>query len=816
MRIVLFLVSLLVTVGLIIVLDSKLVLQAPLGRLLSPQHGVWQNAECVEPDFNASIHFPQLKGKTEVYFDERLVPHVFAENDDDVYFVQGYLHARFRLWQMEFQTHVAAGRLSEILGDKNGTTDVLNVVDRYFRRLGLTYAAEKSLQKLESDPTTKSMCNAYTAGVNAYIATLTESTLPIEYKLLGYKPEPWTNFKQAVFSKYIAYELSAYETDLEYTNARNAFTKAVYQKLYPLTRDIVDPIIPHGTAYLQPSVVPVPPAGADSEYFRFRAEDSSVSLPVLPQKPDKDNGSNNWAVNGTKTKSGYPILCNDPHQGLNLPSLWFEIQLNTPTLNVYGASFLCSPGVAIGFNDSCAFGFTSASRDVKDYYAIEFRDKTKKQYRFNGEWKDTEFRVERFKIRNKADFVDTVAYTVFGPVMFDEKYEGKNLDGKSYAVRWKAHDASNELILFYKLNRARNYLDYIRAIRNLHTPGQNVVFAAKNGDIAIRAQGEFPAKWKMQGDFVMPGTDSDYRWQGMIPQPENPYLFNPARGFVSSANQVPADSAYPYYLSGSFSPFRGIIINRKLEQMQQITPRDMMDLQTDNYNILGEMIRPLILKCLDEKKLPKEALPYFGLLKNWNLRNDVREKGATVFTVLLDSLRSVIYKDELSPLKNYLLPYESTMLESLLKDSAMQFVDDITTSRKETLEDDILVAFQKALPVLQTAEKEGKLEWAKYKDTKIQHLSRLPSLSRMHLNIGGGVNVINATKATHGPSWRMVVQLSPETEAYGVYPGGQSGNPGSKYYDNFVDRWVEGKYYPLYVMKKGETGSKVKWKMTFQ
>lgn len=816
MRIILFLISLLVTVGVIYALDSKLLFPAALGPLLSPQHGVWQNAEPVDADFNATLQFPELSGKTEVYFDERLVPHVFAEADNDAYFVQGYLHAKFRLWQMEFQTHVASGRLSEILGDKTATADVLNVVDRYFRRLGLTYAAEKSMKLLNEDPVTRSMCDAYTAGVNAYIKTLTASSLPLEYKLLGYRPEPWTNLKMAVFSKYIAYELSASENDLEYTNARNAFTRAVYNKMYPVSNSLQDPIVPGDAVYQPPSVIPVVPPDADSLYFRFKAHDTTAPLPVLPQKPDSDNGSNNWAVNGTKTKSGYPILCNDPHQGLNLPSLWFEIQLNTPTLNVYGASFLCSPGVAIGFNDSCAFGFTSAGRDVKDYYEIEFRDASRKQYRFDGQWKDTEFRIERIRVKGKPDFVDSVAYTVFGPVMFDNSYKSKNNDGKYYAVRWKAHDASNELVLFYKLNRAKNYLDYVRAIRNLQTPGQNVVYAAKNGDIAIRAQGVFPAKWKRQGDFVMPGKDSAYMWQGVIPQPENPYQFNPLRGFVSSANQVPADTSYPYYLSGSFSPFRGMIINRKLAQMQQITPNDMKELQTDNYNILAEMVRPVLLNALDEKKLPGEAKNYYELLKAWNLRNDKNEKGATVFSVLFDSLRAVIYRDELGSVKNYILPYESTLVESLLRDSVMPFLDDINTPAKETLEDDLVLAFKKALPVLQSAEKEGRLEWARFKDTRIQHLARLQGLSRMHLDIGGGTNIINATKATHGPSWRMIVHLTPETEAYGVYPGGQSGHPGSRYYDNFVDTWVQGKYYPLQVMKKGEGAGKARWTMSFR
>ena len=813
MRFIPFLVSLIITILLIIAFNTTWLLPAPLGKLLSPQHGIWQNAEPADANFNATLHFPGLIGKASVYFDERLVPHIFAENDADGFFVQGYLHAKFRLWQMEFQTHAAGGRLCEVLGDKSGTTDILNVADRYFRRLGMVYAAEKSLKLIEQDSSTKLMCDAYTSGINAYIKSLTASTLPLEYKLLGYNPEPWTNLKTALFLKYMSFDLAGYETDFEYTSARNALTKAVFDKMYPLVQDSADPIVPHGTVFEKAAIKPMAPYSADSLYFTFRASDTA--LPVEPQKPDKENGSNNWAVSGTKTKSHYPILCNDPHLGLNLPSLWFEMQLHTPNFNVYGASFPSGPGVVIGFNDSCAFGFTNAGRDVRDYYEIQFRDASKQEYLFNGKWKKTDFRIERYKIKNKPDFIDTVAYTVFGPVIFDDKYAGRSKDGKNYAVRWKAHDPSNELRAIYDLDRSKNYLDYVRAARNFHTPGQNIVFAAKNGDIAIRAQGEFPAKWKRQGDFVMPGTDTSYAWQGMIPQPENPRMYNPSRGFVSSANQFPADSSYPYYLGGSFPPYRGYIINRRLTQMQNITPQDMMKLQTDNYDVFAEFARPLLLKSVGENDLGADIKKYWDILKTWNLRYDAKETGATIFAVLLDSLRAVVWNDELAPIQNYVMPYESTLLEGLLKDSAYQFLDNINTPQKETLHDDVLLALQKALPVLQKAEAENRLEWSAFKDTRISHLTRLMPLSRTHLDVGGGTHAINSIKPTHGPSWRMVVHLTPETEAYGVYPGGQSGNPGSKYYDNFIDSWVKGEYYPLVVMKEGSSNKNVKWVMTF-
>jgi penicillin amidase len=818
MRIIPFLAGAVITTGLIVVLNSKLVLPAPLGTLLSPQHGVWQNAEPTNENFSADLKFPQLQGKVSVYFDDRLVPHVFAEQENDAYFVQGYLHAKFRLWQMELQTYAAAGRASEIVGEKALEHD------REFRRLGMVYAAEIAEKETDKDPVMKAECDSYTAGVNAYIDGLTESKLPLEYKLIGYKPEHWSNLKTALFLKYMSQNLASGEDDFEMTNAKSFFSPDDFAKLFPAVQDSLDPIIPKGTVFEKQKVFPVAPANVDSLYFNNK----DVAM-IFEEKPDRSNGSNNWAVSGKKTRSGSPILCNDPHLGLNLPSLWYEMQLATPTFNSYGATFPGSPSVIIGYNDSCAFGFTNGGRDVRDYYEITFKDDSRNEYLYNGAYKTTNWHVDTIKIKDKADFIDSVAYVQLGdvwcPVMYDKTYAGVNDQGdgkrvsnkKSYAVRWKAHDPSIELKIFNMLNHAKNYSDYQAAVTNLHTPGQNVIFACKNGDIAIRTQGEWPAKWKGQGDFVMPGIDSSYLWQGMIPQDEVPFQYNPERGFVSSANQKPVDETYPYYIGRNYPIYRGFTINKRLAAMSDITPKDMMTLQTDNYNVVAEMAMPFIWKNINESVLNADEKKYVDLLKQWNLRNDVGSKGATVFELWWDKFGKVVYDDEYAKApKTIMHPFESTLLEGVLKDSAYSFLDNVNTPEKETLADDVTAAFKQATVDLKKAEADGKLEWDKYKATHINHLTKLQALSRLNLPIGGGVHNINAAKADHGPSWRMVVSLTAETEAYGVYPGGQSGNPGSKYYDMFVDKWAAGEYYTLWLMKKGEEKDKrVKFTMNF-
>ncbi len=819
MRIIPLIISTLVTTGLIVILNKQLPVggnKTPrLGYFLSPQIGFWQNAESVNTNYNNNIKLTGLESKVDVYIDDRLVPHIYADHENDAYYVQGYLHAKFRLWQMEFQTHLAGGRVSEIFGKER------LYVDRFFRRLGMVYGAENTQEYVEkNNPEMKTSIEAYAKGVNAYISSLKPEQIPFEYKLLDYQPEAWTARKTYLFQMFMSYDLSGRgaATDLQMTNAKNYFGYKDFNQLFTNIKDSLDPIIPKGTVFVKPSINPTTPKDIDSVYLNNIGGTSSVTAPFIP---NKNNGSNNWAVAGTKTKSGRPILSNDPHLGLNMPSLWYELQITTPTHSTYGASFPGSPAIIIGFNDSIAWGVTNAGRDVLDYYDMKFKDSTKQEYWFNGDWKKSTTRKEIIKIKDSADQVEDIAMTVFGPVMYDNVYKNNNTAGKYLALRWTAHEASKGLLPFYLLNRAHNYDEYLAAISNWYNTGQNFVFASKTGDIAIKQQAAFVARWNRQGDFVMPGTDSSYAWQGMIPIEENPIIKNPVRGFVSSANQESTDVSYPYYLGAgsNFPIYRGIIINRKLTAMNGITPEDMQLLQMNNYNVFAEMARPVLLKYLNATSLNEEEKKYVGILSDWNLNSDYNEIGATVFNAIWDSTESAMYKDEFAAAKLAIgWPDDPTMLEALLKDSLYAFADNINTiNNQETINDVVLEGLKKAVTKLAALEKDKKLAWGKYKDTRVLHWLKIPALSRLHLPIGGGRHIINATTEEHGPSWRMIVHLTDEVEAYCVYPGGQNGNPGSKFYDTFIDSWANGKYYRILFLKRDLAAKhkQVKWLMTF-
>jgi penicillin amidase len=378
-------------------------------------------------------------------------------------------------------------------------------------------------------------------------------------------------------------------------------------------------------------------------------------------------------------------------------------------------------------------------------------------------------------------------------------------------LRWVAHDVSNEALTWLKLNRAKNYADYLNAIKDYSCPAQNMLYASKRGTIALWQQGRFPALWKGQGLYVMPGEDSSYRWQSFIPQMQNPHIINPPEGFIESANQRPVDSSYPYFIPGSYAASRGIMLSKRLAQMQGITPEDMMQLQTDIYDGFAASAAPLLLKYIDATRIDERERGYVEALSGWDFNARAHTAEETVFKAWWDSLYHTIWADDMALVpKPAVLPDAQTTLEMLLRDSAMKYVDDGTTPELETIQMLVTAALHKAAAALQQRERNNGLLWWKENNVSIYHLLRTAVLpfGRAGLEVGGDRNAINALYGTHGPSWRMIVHLTSTTEAYGVYPGGQSGNPGSRFYDSFIDTWAVGNYYTLWMMKPSEKSDK--------
>ncbi|TAG69314.1 MAG: penicillin acylase family protein, partial [Runella slithyformis] len=629
--------SLLFAGGLTFMLNRPLGPVPALGPFFSPFTGFWQNAEKPVNTPPSDIKLQGLKGEVTVQYDDNHVPHIFADNDEDLYFAQGYVLAKDRLWQMDFYSRVAAGRLSEALGP------LALEFDQYNRRLQLPEGAEKVLEVCLKDPISKMITESYAAGVNAYISQLTYKDLAIEYKLLGYQPEPWTPLKTALVEQVMKKDMNGRSDDYRMSNMLAKYGKEVMDDLFPNYPSEESPVIPSGTKWdFKPLAVPKIP----------ELMQATLAAHLNLESENPGIGSNNWAVHGSRTATGLPILANDPHLGLTLPSIWYQVQLVSPTVNVYGVCVPGWPGVGIGFNKDAAWGITNVGSDVFDLYQIKFKDKTQKEYWYNNGWKPTIMKVETYVVKGLPEAVkDTVYYTHHGAVLYDE---GKKSFSKEipvgHAARWSGLFTGNSLLALYHGNRAKNYDEYRVFLSNLEAPGFNVVFANNQNEIGITAQGKYPLKWKGQGKYIMDGSNPANDWQGWVPNDQNPSVRNPPRGFVSSANQFSADQTYPYYLGWKFAPpYRGLRINERLANMQKATADSLRLMQNDNFNLEARQNLPDWLKILETDATVKSNPAYLVLAK-WNLKNDPDQVGATIFERWTRELRTAIWEDEFNTL----------------------------------------------------------------------------------------------------------------------------------------------------------------------
>lgn len=775
--------SLLITAALIYALNRSWGQIPPLGRFLDPFGGFWQNAERNSTS-STTLEIPGLTAEVSVYYDSMMIPHIYAQNEEDLFRAQGYVTAAHRLWQMEFQTHAGAGRISEIIG-----AAALDF-DRTQRRLGMMYASENALKLMDGDPIAKKMVDNYTAGINAYIESLTAKTLPFEYKLLGYEPEPWTNLKCAILLKNMAKTLNMGEKDFEMTNALHLFGKETLNLLYPDMEGVGDPIVDNtGKWSFKPIQLDTVPLAVPAELL--------AKTPL--EKPNKDVGSNNWALAGSRTATGSPLLCNDPHLNLSLPSIWYTIHLSAPGYNSMGASLPGAPAVISGFNDSIAWGVTNAQRDLVDWYKIQMKDTSSNEYLSDGRWKPVRKVVEAFKVKGGATFYDTILYTHHGPIVYDKSFHGES-EQSLHAFRWVSHDPSEEILTFYKLNKGKNHGDYMEALNHYSSPAQNFVFAAANGDIAMRIQGRYPVRRTDEGRFVLDGTRTQNEWKAFIPNEQNVMYKNPERGFVSSANQYPADATYPYYITASsWEAYRNRRINQVLATLTKATPADMMKLQFDNYNLKAAESLPTFILHLDTTKLNTTEIAALKTLRSWDYYNNIDSEGASYYEAWWDALRPMIW-DEMNNDKLALdYPTTFTTIKLIREQPTLSFFDIVSTPEKETAKELLQKSFSEGVAAIEKwkTEKNKSPRWADFKDSYIGHLLRQEPLS-VHVEHGGNHDIVNANSRTHGPSWRMVVSLEKTgVKAWGIYPGGQSGNPGSPYYANMIPYWAKGKYFSL-------------------
>lgn len=779
------LISILITAALVVALNVRFGQMPAFGTFFNPVSGFWQSMDPQPKPRSEWLNLAGLKDSVLVVYDERMVPHIFANNNHDLIFAQGYVTARDRLWQMELQARASAGRLSEVLGEGMISYDL------YQRRIGMLFGAENKLRMAEQHPEILEIVEAYTAGVNSWIDELSPRHVPIEFKLTGIQPEYWSPIKTVTVFMSMAATLTGRTSALEMTNTRARFGDGFMKELFPYYPTWMDPIIPPNTEWDFEPVQRDAPDSLFTPSFVYNGLDFPDEIPGL--------GSNSWAVSGGMTESGRPILANDPHLQMTLPAIWYEIQLHSPDLNVYGVSIPGMPLVTIGFNEDIAWGFTNSGADVMDLFEIRFRDDTWQEYYHDGEWKPTDFRIETVLVKGGETVVDTVRYTHHGPVPFRVPSPGlgRNIPA-GHALQWIAHQPSLEMKAIYKLNKAKDYNDFEEAARWYDSPAQNFTYAGRDGVIALWHNGKFPIRWHGMGAYISDGTDPAYDWTEYIPHEHKPHSVNPERGFVSSANQHPTDDSYPYYLGRFFASHeRGARINEVLSEAEKVTPYDMMRLHMDNVNLHARRALPVLLEHIGTGTLEADNPELLDVLRDWNFSMDESLTAPTIFSAFWRNVMRETWYDMYQDEENRPLRYPSNArtLELMIDEpGSAHFQKD----GQDGLPDLITTAWNKAISGLfERWEDPADWLWWKSNNANIPHLSRIAQFGRSTIQTGGYSLAVNATRGTHGPSWRMVVSLEDEVQAWAVYPGGQSGDPGSIYYDNFIDVWAEGAYYPL-------------------
>ena len=767
-------------------------LPAP-GPFFHPATGFWANAEIRDVRRSADLLLPGMNAGVSIIYDERDVPHIFAENDYDLYFAQGYVVARDRLFQMELQARNAAGRLSEWLGERTLNSDL------YQRRFGMVYGTERTLNEYGDESSAEFISvKAYVDGVNAYVKSLSPERYPVEYKILGVEPGEWDVLMGSYLMNYMVQMLAGSGNDVQTTNTIARLGEDFVDKYISTRSKWMDPIIPHDQIWdFEPLI-----AQAPTEPFFPQWVDFSVT-----PETDPGIGSNNWAVSGNKTASGHAILAGDPHLNMSVPSIWYEMQLHAPGINTYGVTIPGAPGIIKGFTSGVSWINTNTATDVVDWYEIEFLDERMDEYFYDNEWHPTTKRVEVIEVRGAPAVMDTVVYTHHGPVVQAAGEQPMRAQvAIGHAVRWIGHEPNSNYIAYYKLNRANTVEEAREALRYFTAPHQNFALADTEGNIAMIIAGKFPLKWEGQGRTIGNGRDPLYDWQGWIPYEHNPQSVNPNRGFVSSANQFLTDESYPYYTDDNFAPFeRGRRVNELLSVMENITPQDFVKMQLDSYSYHGENALPVMLSYLDESDLDDTEAEAIELLRRWDMLNMGDAIAPTLFHSWWGNLNRAIWGDIYNYDVPMRIPTRDRTVQMMIEEPDSPYFNDSRTDSTETLADLVNSSFRQTIANLIRVRGEmgERWNWAVTNNTNLNHLGQIPGLGVYNLVTDGGAESVNAIRGSHGPSWRMVAEMNPDgIRAFGIYPGGQSGNPGSPKFDSFVETWRTGEVFELHFWRE--------------
>lgn len=816
------------------------------GLLLSA--GAWIMVQRTLPQTSGTLAVPGLRSSVEVIRDAWGVPHIYAQSADDALFAQGYIVAQDRLWQMEFNRRMAAGRISEFGGQATLKDDIL------LRSLGLRRSAEADVQRL--DDASRRALEAYARGVNAF-ADSHRDRLPLEFTLLNtvggadIEWQSWTPTDTVAVGKVMALALSmnmsielfrsqlwaqlGRERASELEPGYPAEGPFIVSERSPLT--LPSPRGGEGEAVVA-SAPPAPqcwgedvstPSPCKGEgWDEGEAADISAALERVlymarsGRLPNDDAdttltfnavGSNNWVVGGGKTSTGKPFLANDPHLSIQNPSVWYEIHLDAPDLRIAGVTFVGVPGVVLGHNERIAWGATNSEVDVQDLFIEKINPNNPRQYEFRGQWVDGDIWHEEIVVNGQATpVVKDILVTRHGPIITEGVSDRIS---EPVALRWTAHDPGTLFQAVGMLWTARNWQDFQAAMRLWDVPSQNIVYADVDGNIGYQMPGRIPVRAGGEGSAPVPGWTGEHEWTGWIPYDDLPSAYNPAAGFVASANNRVVSYDYPYYLSDEWAPpYRITRINDLIAATDRHTLHTMRDIQADVYAIPDRELVPYILALAPQTSREQAA---HDVIAAWDYRTTLDSVAATIVETTLGYVMRYTFADELGKRTSDYLDNGVPVLLRILPDNGNRWFDDVTTGAVETRDGIVQRSLRQALADLEkTLGNDMRCwTWGRVHTATFDHdvFGEIPLLNRI-FNVGpaavpgSGGNGFTVYAANYHigrspssvfniSSMRAIYDLADFDRSLMVNSVGQSGQPGSKHYGDMVTAWRDVQHHAM-------------------
>lgn len=764
------------------------------------------------PEYDSNVQLDGLEQQTEVHWDPYAVPYIYAENEDDLYYTIGYIHAQERLWQMTLSQLAAEGRFAEFLGE-----DLIEY-DIHQRTLGFWETAKRI--EAEAPDSLIHILEQYSAGVNEFVSQ-NEDNLPAEFTLLDVEPIEWTPTHTIALSRLMAWDQNVHWwSELTYAYLAEEMDPYNFQQLVPIYDDRYPTTISESQS-----------AAFASATMPFL--ETELDFRALLQKKGTQFGSNAWAVNGSKTDSGLPILAGDPHMGLSIPGYWYEVSYHTPNHQISGATIPGSPFVVLGQNKYLAWSMTNIMSDDTDFFSEQINLNNPNEYVLDSVtdsitiYQEFQTRREIIDVKGADDELHIVRSTKHGPVISDV-HPDSSLGDKVISLSWMGHNVSQEVWAIYKMNHAKTMDQFRDAVEMFDSPGMNFIYADRENNIAIFTGANLPIR-NHNPLMFRHGWDPSYDWQSTIPFDELPHQINPEESFVAHANNKMHTDSYPHYISTFWEPPSRIMrINQFLESSDSVNVDYMETMQNDVYSEQArettEMILPILRSGEDAEEL-QTALSY---LENWNFEYTPSSTAASIYdlffinlsrNVLIDDIGETMF-DNLSRLEH--LPV--MIITQMLRNNSM-FFDDKNTSQTENRDQIVRESMAQTLDQLNDEFGSEPFEWRwenmldfTLRPPLLGEASQRPDapavltmivnnlFSKGPYTVSG--NTMSINKAQYrwefpfemhlGPSIRRIVDFSTPGKSESILPTGQSGNPLSTNYGDQTNLWLEGRYRFIY------------------